>query len=142
MASVAVVGAGSWGTTVAAITSAHAPTVIWGRDAEVVAGIDEHHRNDAYLAGIELPSTLRASTDLAAACATAEVVVMAVPSHGFRAVLASVASSIGTDVPVVSVSKGVERDTLLRMTEVVLDVPRSEERRVGKECRSRWSPYH
>jgi glycerol-3-phosphate dehydrogenase (NAD(P)+) len=122
VASVAVVGAGSWGTTVAAITSAHAPTVIWGRDAEVVAGIDEHHRNDAYLAGIELPSTLRATTDLAGACAGADVVVMAVPSHGFRAVLASVASSVGADVPVVSVSKGVERDTLLRMTEVVLDV--------------------
>jgi glycerol-3-phosphate dehydrogenase (NAD(P)+) len=55
-------------------------------------------------------------------CADADVVVMAVPSHGFRDVLASAAAAIRSDVPVVSVSKGVERQTLLRMTEVVLDV--------------------
>jgi len=120
--SVAVVGAGSWGTTVAAIVSGNAPTVIWGRDPVVVDDIAARHRNTAYLPGVELPPTLRATDDLAEACASAGVVVMAVPSHGFRSVLASVAGAVRPDAAVVSVAKGVERDTLLRMTQVVLDV--------------------
>lgn len=121
-ASVAVVGAGSWGTTVAAIVSANAPTVIWGRDSGVVAEIAERHCNSRYLPEVALPSGLGATDDLASACRDADVVVVAVPSQGFRAVLETVATVIGHDVPVVSVSKGVERDTLFRMSQVVLDV--------------------
>jgi len=121
-ASVAVVGAGSWGTTVAGIVSGNAPTVIWGRDPAVVDDIANRHRNAAYLPGVELPPTLRATDDLAGACESARVVVMAVPSHGFRSVLSEVAGAVRPDVPVVSVAKGVERDTLLRMTQIVLDV--------------------
>ena len=83
--SVAVIGAGSWGTTVAAIMSQHAPTTLWGRDAELVAEIGERHTNSRYLAGITLPADLRATGDLEAACTDATVVVMAVPSHGYRA---------------------------------------------------------
>ena len=132
VASVAVVGAGSWGTTVAAIASSNAPTVIWGRDATVVSDIADRHRNSAYLPDVPLPDDLRATDDLVAACSHADVVVMAVPSHGFRSVLAAVAEVIAADVPVVSVSKGVERDTLFRMTEVVLDVlPRHSHARVA-----------
>jgi glycerol-3-phosphate dehydrogenase (NAD(P)+) len=120
--SVAVVGAGSWGTVVAAITSLHASTVIWARNPDVTDDIACEHRNRAYLPGFALPLGLRATTDLEAACASADVVVMAVPSHGFREVLGTAAHVIGDDVPVVSVAKGIERQTLLRMTEVVLDV--------------------
>jgi glycerol-3-phosphate dehydrogenase (NAD(P)+) len=107
---------------VAALVSGNAATVIWGRDPTVVADIAEHHRNTAYLPDVDLPVDLRATADLGAACAGADVVVMAVPSHGFRDVLTEVAAVIAPDTPVVSVSKGVERDSLLRMTEVVLDV--------------------
>jgi glycerol-3-phosphate dehydrogenase (NAD(P)+) len=120
--SVAVIGAGSWGTTVAAIVSANAPTVIWGRNRDLTATIARTHENPAYLPGITLPDTLRATGDLGAACSGADVVVMAVPSHGFRGVLCEAAAFLRDDVPIVSVSKGVERDTLLRMTEVTLDV--------------------
>ena len=130
--SVAVIGAGSWGTTVAAIVSEHAPTVLWGRDAELADAISRTHENAAYLPGIALPESLRATSDLADACADADVVVMAVPSHGYRGVLCEAVGLIGSDVPVVSVSKGVERDTLLRMTEVMLDVlPDHREDRVA-----------
>ena len=66
--SVAVIGAGSWGTTVAAIISAHAPTTLWGRDAALVAEINDRHENARYLAGIELPVSLCATDDLEAAC--------------------------------------------------------------------------
>ena len=121
-ASVAVIGAGSWGTTVAAIMSEHAPTTLWGRNPDLVDQIGTRHENSTYLAGITLPAGLRATTDLAAACADAAVVVMAVPSHGYRAVLEEAASLIRADVPVVSLAKGIERGTLLRMTEVTLDV--------------------
>ena len=117
-----MIGAGSWGTTVAAIVSEHAPTVLWGRDPELVDAIGSTHENQAYLAGIRLPESLRATADLAAACADADIVIMAVPSHGYRAVLCDTGGLIGSDVPIVSVSKGVERDTLLRMSEVTLDV--------------------
>lgn len=120
--SVAVIGAGSWGTTVAAIMSEHAPTTLWGRDGELVAEIAERHTNSRYLGGITLPDDLRASVDLEAACTDATVVVMAVPSHGYRAVLERAAPAIPPDVPVVSLAKGIERGTLLRMTEVTLEV--------------------
>jgi glycerol-3-phosphate dehydrogenase (NAD(P)+) len=119
---VAVIGAGSWGTTVAAIMCEHAPTTLWGRDAALVAEIDEQHTNSRYLEGIALPPALRASVDLETACADAGVVVMAVPSHGYRAVLERAAPVIRRDVPVVSLAKGIERGTLLRMTEVTLEV--------------------
>jgi len=122
VASVAVVGGGSWGTTVAMLASTHAPTVIWARNADVVDDVARAHRNDAYLPGIALPPDLRSTADLLTACAAADVVVMAVPSHGFRDVLRMAAPAIGADVDVVSVTKGVERESLLRMTEVVLDV--------------------
>ena len=120
--SVAVIGAGSWGTTVAAIVCEHTPTILWGRDADLTRAIASTHENAAYLPGVALPDDLDATSDLAAACAHAGLVVMAVPSHGYRAVLYEAADAIGEGVPVVSVSKGVERDTLMRMTEVTLDV--------------------
>ena len=127
-----MIGAGSWGTTVAAIVSDHAPTVLWGRNAELVDAITRTHENATYLPGIALPESLRATSDLAVACADADIVVMAVPSHGYRAVLCDAVGLIGSDVPVVSVSKGVERDTLLRMSEVTLDVlPDHREDRVA-----------
>jgi glycerol-3-phosphate dehydrogenase (NAD(P)+) len=120
--SVAVIGAGSWGTTVAAIVSEHAPTTLWGRDADLTRAIARDHENALYLPGIALPASLDATSDLTAACERAGLVVMAVPSHGYRTVLCQAADAIGEGVPVVSVSKGVERDTLMRMTEVTLDV--------------------
>ena len=78
--------------------------------------------NPSYLPGVELPATLRATSDLADACTDAEVVVLGVPSHGFRAVLEAARPCIGPDVPVISLSKGVEQETLHRMTEVIGDV--------------------
>lgn len=119
---VAVVGAGSWGTAVASIATAHADVVLWARDPLVAESVEKRHENPEYLPGVTLPGELHADTDLDAVCADADVVVMGVPSHGFRDVLVRARGHIGADTPVVSLSKGVERDTLLRMTEVVADV--------------------
>jgi glycerol-3-phosphate dehydrogenase (NAD(P)+) len=119
---VAVIGAGSWGTTVAALTAENTPTVLWARRAELAHQIDSAKVNPEYLPAFALPDELRATDSLADAVAHADVVVMAVPSHGYRDVAAEAARSIRPWVPVVSLAKGLERTTLKRMSEVTTDV--------------------
>jgi glycerol-3-phosphate dehydrogenase (NAD(P)+) len=119
---VAVVGAGSWGTAVAALVATNADTVLWARNPALAERIDINNENPEYLAGIELPTQLRATASIDDACAGADVVVLGVPSHGLRTVLEAARAHIGPDTPIVSLSKGVEQGTLLRMTEVVADV--------------------
>lgn len=119
---VAVIGAGSWGTAVAALTATNASTVLWARRAELAEQIAKQHENADYLAGLSLPDDLACSSDVSAATEGAEVVVMAVPSHGFRWVLTELLPSLGDGVPIVSLTKGIEQDTQLRMTEVIAEV--------------------
>ncbi len=114
-----MVGAGSWGTTVASLVAHNADTTLWARREDLVAEINARHTNSAYLPNATLPDTLRASTDLDELIARADVVAMAVPSQGFRDVAARVATSIGKTTPVVSLSKGLERSTLMRMSQVL-----------------------
>jgi glycerol-3-phosphate dehydrogenase (NAD(P)+) len=118
---VAVVGAGSWGTTVAALASRNAPTVLWARRPELAREVAEDHRNSEYLAGFDLPEDLAATSDLAAAVSEADVLVMGVPSHGMRATLQEMAPHVRPWVPVVSLAKGLEEGTHLRMTEVTTE---------------------
>ena len=118
----AVVGAGSWGTTVASLAAENTPTVLWARRGDVADEINSHHRNTTYLGDRPLSSRLEASASLADTVSTADVVVMAVPSHGFRAVLTEAAAHVRPWVPVVSLSKGLEQGTLLRMSEVANEV--------------------
>ncbi len=119
MTAVGVVGAGTWGTTIAELCTRAADVVLWARRAEVAEEVTTDHTNAAYLPGHVLPSALRATSDLGAAVARADVVVVGVPSHRFRAVLVEAAPHITAGTPVVSLAKGVEQGTLLRMTEVV-----------------------
>ena len=90
---VAVVGAGSWGTTVAALRLRAATTVLWARSPAPGRAIDRRHENPAYLAGCPA-RRLRATDSLAEAVDGAALVMMAVPSHGFRAVLGEMAPSL------------------------------------------------
>jgi len=132
MTRAAVVGAGSWGTTVAAVAAANVDVTLWARDPDLAEQIDTDHENARYLPGIELPDRVRATGDLRAACEGADVVVIGVPSHGFRAVLEEAAEAIATATPVLSLSKGVEQGSLLRMTEVVQAVlPDHEPGQIG-----------
>jgi len=127
---VTVVGAGSWGTAVAAIAAAHGDATLWARDPALAEAIARDRRNDAYLPGIDLPP-LRVTADLTTAVAGAEIVVMGVPSHGFRDVLVAAAPGIDPDATVVSLVKGVEQGTLLRMTEVATEVLGGDPARIG-----------
>jgi glycerol-3-phosphate dehydrogenase (NAD(P)+) len=116
---VAVIGAGSWGTTVAATVARNVPTIIWARRDDVVEEINEQHTNESYLPDERLYESLRATSSLEAAVSAADVLVMAVPSHGFRAVLEEAAPHVRPWIPVVSLTKGLEQSTRLRMTEVI-----------------------
>src|SRR5438132_13321158 len=107
-ARVAVIGAGSWGTTVASLAAANAPTVLWARRDELAAEIDERHVSEAYLPGLELPPNLRATSSIEEAVSTADVLVMAVPSHGFRAVLEQAAPHVRPSIPLVLLGKCVD----------------------------------
>lgn len=118
---VAVVGAGSWGTTVAALAATNTPTLLWSRRAELADQINQRHTNDEYLPGFALPDELRATSVMEEAIGGADVIVMAVPSHGFRDVLRDVAAFARPWVPVVSLTKGLEQGTLQRMSELVND---------------------
>jgi glycerol-3-phosphate dehydrogenase (NAD(P)+) len=119
---VSVIGAGSWGTTVAALASRNTPTTLWSRRAPLAEQIDRDHENGDYLAGFRLPTTLRATADLEEAVRQADLLAMAVPSHGFREALEQVKPYLRPWVPVISLSKGLEVGTRLRMSQLVEEI--------------------
>ncbi len=119
---VAVIGAGSWGTAAACLACTNVPTVLWARSPELAEEMARTHVNKRYLPEYALHDRLEVTSSLAKALDGTDVVVMAVPSHGFRAVLEGSLALIAPEVPVVSLSKGVEEGSLKRMTEVVAEL--------------------
>ena len=116
---IGVIGGGSWGTTVASLVARNAPVILWARNPETVAEINDRHSNATYLPGATLPRELRATDDIADAVVHADVIVMAVPSQNFRRVLETVREHIRPWVPVISLTKGLETGSSLRMTEII-----------------------
>lgn len=130
MTKVACIGAGSWGTTVAGLAAANGhEVVLWCRRPELAGQINQLGVNEDYLPGIRLPEGLRASSDITEAIDGAEICVMGVPSHGWREILRELTTSLASMKAVVSLTKGLEMDTNLRMSEVLFeecpDFPRS-----------------
>lgn len=119
---ITVLGAGSWGTTVAALSARRHDTMIWARDTTVAAAISTDHRNPRYLSEFTLPPRLDATDDLARAVRHAEVLIVGVPTHAVRETLELARSHIHPWIPIVSLAKGFEQDSLLRMTEVIKEV--------------------
>ena len=101
-----MVGAGSWGTTIAALVSQNASTSLWTRRPELADEINNRHTNSAYLGDYVLPSGLGASVHLEQLVKDADVIAMAVPAQGFRHVAQQVARYVAADVPIMSLSKG------------------------------------
>jgi glycerol-3-phosphate dehydrogenase (NAD(P)+) len=114
-----VVGGGSWGTTLASLAAKNTHTTLWARRPDLAKEIDTHHTNSPYLHGFRLTPSLRATDSLVDAVGQADVVVMAVPSHGFRQTLELAAEYVRPWVPIVSLTKGLEQGTNLRMTQVI-----------------------
>lgn len=118
-----VVGAGSWGTALGAVLAGKGwPVAIWDIDPVPLAGIGTSNENTRYLPGIPLPPTLRPEADLAKALDGSQLVVLAVPSHAMRIVAERAKDLLPTGVPICSVTKGIEVDTLMTMSEVLEDV--------------------
>ncbi len=123
MAQIAVMGAGSWGTAFALVLADAGNTVrMWGRRAELCEAITTTHENPDYLPGIELPELITATADPSAALSGAEVVILAVPSQQLRDNLNDWAKHIPDDAVMVSLMKGVELGTHLRMSEVIAEL--------------------
>ena len=119
---IAVLGGGSWGTTTASVISRQCDAVLWARDAQIVDEINQHHTNTRYLADIRLHPKLTATTALNVAVEKADAVLIAVPSSHFREVLVNALPDMPRDIPVISLSKGLEKASRMRMTEIIRDV--------------------
>ena len=126
---ITVLGAGSWGTAFAkvladAATEAdEARTVcLWGRNPDSMAALTRERSNERYLPGIQLPGALEYSSDLESALRGAELVVAAIPAQSLRDQLVLAAPCLEPDAVVLSLAKGLEAGTGLRMTQVVAQV--------------------
>ena len=115
---IAVIGGGSWGTTVASLFSRNADVTLWARSTSTVDEINRDHRNSRYLGELELHPSLKATADLSEAVSGAEAVIMGVPSNSFREVLSNVVGELIAGAPIISLTKGLERGTRLRMTQI------------------------
>jgi len=122
MVRVAVLGAGSWGTTLAARLAARSDTMVWAREPEVVESISQRHQNPLFLSGFSLPGALRASTDIGEVLHDREVVVFAVPSRYFRSVAELARPFVSGGADFVSVTKGIDPLTCMRMSEVLEEI--------------------
>jgi glycerol-3-phosphate dehydrogenase (NAD(P)+) len=120
---IAVLGAGSWGTTFAKVLAdAGSDVVLWARRDDVAKSVNENHENPGYLPGIELPDNLASTSDAKRAIDGADAVVLAVPSQCLRENLIEWRDWLPTDATLVSLAKGVELGSLKRMSEVIVDV--------------------
>lgn len=129
---VAVLSAGSWGTVFAAVLAdAGTDVIVHGRRLEIVEAINTRRENPAYLPGITLPTPLKATTDVAEALAGADFLVVSIPAQSLRGNLARWAPFIEAHSVVVSLMKGIETDTGLRMSEVITEVTGVRQERVA-----------
>jgi glycerol-3-phosphate dehydrogenase (NAD(P)+) len=119
---IGILGGGSWGTTVASMTARNSPTTMWARSSEIVDDINKNHRNEKYLPGANLTNSLIATTSIKTSVQDADVIVMGVPSQSFRQVLEDAKPYIRPWVPIISLSKGLEQETQMRMTEIIEEV--------------------
>ncbi len=120
---IAVLGAGSWGTALAALMARHGHSVVlWGRDAQAIDAIDRQHENARYLPGIALPETLRATPDLATSLQGADLVLVVVPSHAFTETLRLVAPLRPAAAGVAWATKGFEPGSGRFLHEVAEDI--------------------
>ncbi|MBM9477081.1 NAD(P)-dependent glycerol-3-phosphate dehydrogenase [Nakamurella flavida] len=120
---IAVLGAGSWGTTFAKVLAdAGRDVVLWARRESVAESIRDRRENEQYLPGVLLPAGVEADTDFDRALDGADAVALAVPSQSLRENMGVFRDSLPPDVPLISLAKGVEIGTGLRMSEVIARV--------------------
>jgi glycerol-3-phosphate dehydrogenase (NAD(P)+) len=114
-----VLGGGAWGTTLSTLIAATSPTTLWAREPDVVTAIRDHHDNPVFLPGVSLPPAIWATNELGEAVADADAVVVAIPAQHVRPVISSVGEAIEERALVLSVVKGIETGSGMRVTEVL-----------------------
>ncbi|WNG94679.1 NAD(P)H-dependent glycerol-3-phosphate dehydrogenase [Mycobacterium sp. ITM-2016-00318] len=125
-------GAGAWGTALAKVLADAGNNVtLWARRTELADEINDTHRNPEYLDDVELPASIRATSDPAEALSNACTVLFGVPSQTLRANLSRWAELIKEDATLVSLAKGIELDSLMRMSQVVIQVTGADPARVA-----------
>jgi glycerol-3-phosphate dehydrogenase (NAD(P)+) len=121
----AIIGAGSWGTALAIVLAPRFPRIrLWVYEGDLAARMASARRNDVYLPGCELPPQVAPVHDLAAALDGADIVLSVMPSHLVRGLYQQMLPFLQESMLFVSATKGLENDTLLRMSEVVAEVLR------------------
>ncbi len=130
---ITVIGAGGWGTALAALLGDQGRQVaLWVRSRQAAAELAATRQNTRYLPGVTLPDAVACTADLAAAVGGAGLVIIAVPSHAVRAAAAAAAPHIAAGAIIVSAAKGLEVGTLKRMSEVIAaEIPAAEGRVVA-----------
>src|SRR5215475_343099 len=129
---IAVVGAGSWGTALAMVAARNDNEVrVWAREPDVARSIESKHRNPHYLSSFDLPPGIHATTSLEAALSEADFALIVVPSHAMREVVSAATNNLTPDSIVVSATKGIENDTLMRMDQVIVEALRYSPRFVA-----------
>ncbi|MFG3612019.1 NAD(P)H-dependent glycerol-3-phosphate dehydrogenase [Rummeliibacillus stabekisii] len=120
MSRVAVLGAGSWGTSLAIVLAENGhDTLLWTHRKEQAEEISNQHRNAKYLPETILPENLNATDDMEKAISHAEIVVMAVPTKGIRETCKKMLKTLDKKVLFIHVSKGIEPNTLLRISDII-----------------------
>jgi len=120
MARIGVIGGGAFGTAMACVVRRSGNEVaMWALEPEVVQAINRERRNPAFLAGVELPAGIRATGELAEACAGVDFLLLAPPAQHMRAIAGRLRPCLAPGTPVVSCSKGLEQGTLALMPEVL-----------------------
>lgn len=132
MRKVAVMGSGSWGTALGMVLAdAGNEVAMWAREPNVVVDINDRHLNERYHPGLALPESMWASSDPAEVLADAEIVILAIPSQTLRENLAKWRSFLAADAVVVSLMKGIELGTVMRMSQVIAEVAQIPPSRVA-----------
>lgn len=120
---VGVIGAGSWGTALAIMASrAGHPVNLWSRNSVVVDSINNNHFNSCYLKETRIPDDVNASEDIRSVASSAELLVLAAPSHTTRELVSRMCSEFRRELIVVSAAKGIEIETGKRISEIVEEV--------------------
>lgn len=122
MTSVGVIGSGAWGSTLALLlTSKGVATTLWEHRPERAAQMQQERENKLFLSGFRFPDTLRVTADVVEAVQGKDMLLLVTPSQRMRENVRSIAPYIGEETLLVSASKGIEIDTLERMTEIITE---------------------
>ncbi len=123
MKNISIIGAGSFGTAIALVSASNGHSVsIWAREGEVVNGINQKHVNPSYLSDIKLPENVTAYHSLEETLKDADLVVFATPTHAMREVSGKAKRFLKGDEIIISVAKGIEQDTLLTPSQILVSV--------------------